>query len=81
MVIKPIVHLHTQVLSLGIILGQFGQHVDLQLSCLSVLLDVLDDFDGKNFVLLEILTLDYFAKSSFTKFSMNLVPSQDINTL
>ena len=78
MIVKPVIHLHTQIFSLGIILGKLGQDIDLQFSCLSVLLDILDNFDGKNFVFLKILTLDNLAKCSLTELSVYFVPIQEL---
>ena len=73
MIVEPVVHLYTHVVTLRVVFGEFCQHVDLEFSCVSILLDVFDDLNGENLVLLKIFTSDYFTKGSFTELSCYLV--------
>ena len=60
---------------LGIIFGQFVQHVDLQLGRLPVLLHVLDDLDGNHPPLVEVFALHHLPKSAFSQLRNDLVPT------
>ena len=73
MIVEPVVHLYTHVVTLRVVFGEFCQHVDLEFSCVSILLDIFDDLNGENLVLLKIFTSDYFTKGSFTELSCYLV--------
>lgn len=48
-VIEPVQHADTQMLSFWILLCQLFQDIDLQLCCFPVLVDIFDDFES-NFV-------------------------------
>lgn len=76
MIVEPVVHLYTHVVTLRVVFGEFCQHINLEFSCVSVLLDILDDLNGENLVLLKIFTSDYFAKSSFSELSCYLVSAR-----
>jgi len=67
MEVEMIVHLHALEATLRIILGKLCEHVDLQLGCVPVFLDVPSDFDGNNLVLFQIMALGHLSESSFSQ--------------
>ena len=72
-VIEPVIHLDTHVVTLRVVFGEFCQDVDLELGRVSILLDILNYLDGENLVLLKIFTSDHFTESSLSELCCYLV--------
>jgi hypothetical protein len=64
--VEMVVHLHALEATLGVILGQLGKNVYLQLGGVPVFLDIPNDFYSNSLVLFHIMALDHFAESSFS---------------
>ena len=74
MIVKPIIHLDTFVLAVGVVVGQLLEHVYLELSGVTILLDILDNLDGKSFVLVEVQAFYHLSECSLAKLTKDLVP-------
>ena len=78
MEVEMVVHLNTLETTLGVVLGQLGEHVDLQLGCVPVFLDVANDFYSNNFVLSQILTFHHFSEGPLSQLLYYFVPATGI---
>jgi len=67
MILKPIQHGDTQMLPIGVVLRQFGEHIYFQASSFFVLSNILDDFDRHHPVLIKILAFDNLPKGSLSQ--------------
>ena len=72
-IVEPIQHLHAAMLGAGVILCQLFKNVDLELCGLAILLNILDDFESKDFALSVVLHLDDLAERSLTERGDNFV--------
>jgi hypothetical protein len=67
MKVEMVVHLNALEATLGIVLGQLGEDVDLQLGCVPVFLDVADYFDSYCLVLFQIVAFYHLSEGSLTQ--------------